>query len=177
MGYGVIRVDDDRPREYAHRVAFFLNRGRWPSVGMCIMHRCDVPLCVNPAHLREATFAENVLDAKAKGRLATGDRNAMSRPAVRAKMRGVRNPSARLSEAQAMEIYNLRQQGVSIAVLTDRFQVSRSLVCLIGQGKRWGWLARANVPQLQLPLPLPVEVGKAAKLGLDVARLALGRDA
>jgi hypothetical protein len=39
-----------------------------PQPGMVVMHTCDNTLCVNPAHLREGTRADNLHDALRKGR-------------------------------------------------------------------------------------------------------------
>jgi len=50
----------------AHRVAWFLTFGKWPEKDLA--HRCDVPTCVNPDHLFEATPIENNRDMIAKGR-------------------------------------------------------------------------------------------------------------
>lgn len=38
------------------------------KTGMVIMHTCDNPRCVNPAHLREGTLKENSQDSADKGR-------------------------------------------------------------------------------------------------------------
>ena len=52
----------------AHRVSYQIHHGEIPA-GRDVMHTCDVPACVNPAHLRAGTRSENMVDAGAKGRL------------------------------------------------------------------------------------------------------------
>ena len=70
-GYGQAycgtRPDGFKDRIYAHRIAYVLASGNIPA-GMVVMHTCDNPPCVNPAHLRLATQAENIADRDAKGR-------------------------------------------------------------------------------------------------------------
>lgn len=71
-GYGILW----RGKTYlrAHRVSWELAHGPIPE-GMNVLHRCDVPACVNPAHLFLGTQQDNVADRHAKGRDATGLRN------------------------------------------------------------------------------------------------------
>ncbi len=52
----------------AHRVSLFLATGQWPKHGL---HECDFTLCCNPAHLRDGTHHENMLDCAKKGRNRT----------------------------------------------------------------------------------------------------------
>ena len=58
----------------SHRFSWALFRGRIPE-GMRVLHVCDIRKCVNPDHLFLGTQLQNILDAKQKGRLATGDRH------------------------------------------------------------------------------------------------------
>lgn len=64
-GYGVIWHDGKL--RLAHRVAFFLDRGRWPLDGLVVDHICAVKACVNPQHLRELTNSANLRRAIPRG--------------------------------------------------------------------------------------------------------------
>lgn len=53
--------------DYAHRVAYIMAYGEIPD-GMLVLHHCDNPPCVRPAHLFLGTHKDNLDDAKSKGR-------------------------------------------------------------------------------------------------------------
>lgn len=54
---------------YAHRIVAGAKKGD------VVRHECDTPSCVNPAHLKVGTQAENIADAVAKGRIRHGERH------------------------------------------------------------------------------------------------------
>lgn len=118
-GYGVLKVDGRQVR--AHRHSYELHCGPVPD-GMLVMHRCDRPVCVNPAHLVVGTPAENAQDSARKAR----------RP------RGARNPAAKLTEGQVLALRaEYAGGGISQRALAARYGVSPALVSYIVTRKWW----------------------------------------
>lgn len=125
-GYGRVSVPVGRQMA-AHRAAYLLAHGSVPT-GLEVLHKCDVPACINPAHLKLGTHADNMADMAAKGRAKWGG------------ARGSANGSAVLDEAKAREIFAAPGTHDGIA---ERFGVSQATVSRIKSGHRW---AHATVP-------------------------------
>jgi hypothetical protein len=106
-----------------HRVSWELHYGPIPE-GIGVLHRCDNPPCVNPAHLFPGTPADNNRDKDAKGRANTPN--------------GRRCRTARLTEADIVEIRRLYAiDSLSQFELGRRFGVSQSNISAIVLGKTW----------------------------------------
>lgn len=72
-GYGMIHPGGPKKNNVlAHRVSWRLFKGAIPIHesyhGMCVLHKCDNPGCVNPDHLFLGTNKDNVADCISKGR-------------------------------------------------------------------------------------------------------------
>lgn len=71
FNYGVF-YSQKKGRMLAHRYSYELHKGSIPD-GLCIMHMCDNPICVNPDHLKPGTRSENSIDKVNKNRQAKGE--------------------------------------------------------------------------------------------------------
>lgn len=137
-------------RTYAHRMSYELHHGRIPQ-GMFVMHTCDVTRCVNPAHLELGTPADNIQDAVAKGRMATGARHG-SRTQPEAVARGERHGSktkpyafakgsrktaAKLDEAKVRDIRRRSMLGASRAGLAREYGVTSTVIRRVVLRQSW----------------------------------------
>ncbi len=67
-GYGMVRDQHPSKRNLlAHRAAYQEWVGPIPA-GLHVLHRCDMPCCVNPAHLFLGTHLDNMHDMMRKKR-------------------------------------------------------------------------------------------------------------
>lgn len=118
-GYGHVRKNGKWVK--AHRVSYELHKGKIPE-GMCVCHKCDNPLCVNPDHLFLGTHKENMQDKVKKGRAFTGNQ------------KGVSNGAAKLTEA---DIRAIREAQGSCKQLADKFFTSPMNISLIKRRLAW----------------------------------------
>lgn len=66
-GYGKFYLGGQQT--YAHRASYEAHNGRIAD-GLMVLHSCDTPGCVNPAHLRAGTHEDNMRDRQERGRNA-----------------------------------------------------------------------------------------------------------
>lgn len=107
----------------ANRLAYVLYKGDIPS-GLCVLHKCDTPQCVNPDHLFLGTIKDNSRDMVRKGR-----HRPISLPRET-------NPNTKLSTANVEEI---RSSGDTNKALAKKFGVGATHISAIRRGKSWGY--------------------------------------
>lgn len=113
----------------AHRVSYELHNGPIPN-GLWVLHHCDNPPCVNPAHLFLGDQKANMQDAKAKGRAVD--------PPHR---QGEAHHSAKLTEEQVRSARRRIAAGETHASIATSYGVSTAAISLIAMGRNWKHLA------------------------------------
>ena len=106
----------------SHKVFYEMSKGKIPE-GLLVLHKCDNPPCVNPNHLFLGTNDDNMKDMATKGRSADNQ--------------GSKNPKAKLTENDVIQIRKLHKEGVSGAELGRLFGVVKETIYDICSGKRW----------------------------------------
>jgi hypothetical protein len=125
-GYGMIREGGVKPKILAHRVSYSLNVGEIPA-GLHVLHSCDTPACVNPAHLFLGTHAENMADKEAKGR---SNHKAKSNA-------GSSHAQSKLTEADIPIIRELFANGLLLRDIAKRFGVAKATIGGVTGGFSW----------------------------------------
>lgn len=121
-GYGVIglgRREDGI--EKAHRTSYRLYKGEIPD-GAVVMHSCDTPSCVNPAHLSIGTLSDNMRDCVHKRRNFIPNNC------------GENAKWAKLTVDAVIDIRQRLKTGVDYA---KQYGVSKSAIYEIWRGRNW----------------------------------------
>lgn len=103
----------------AYRVSYQLHVGPIPE-GICVLHRCDNGLCVNPGHLFLGTYVDNYHDMVSKGRANIA--------------RGMGKKSTKLTDDAVKDIKTSSMNGNQLA---KKYGVKRQTVYDILAGKTW----------------------------------------
>lgn len=132
VGSGHIQITsgsrDHRTVVYAHRLAWEMANGRAVPAGYVVMHACDNPRCVNPAHLSIGTQRDNIIDSIHKGRYGTW---------------GIQ----KLNAAQVLAIRRRASEGETHAVLARAYGIARNTVSGIVNRVSWRHLEPQEAAQ------------------------------
>lgn len=123
-GYGQFNyvVDGKWKKARAHRISYELHKGQFDS-RLSILHRCDMPSCVNPDHLFCGTHAENMQDKVQKGR------------APHIGYKGEKHPGAKLSND---DILRIREDVRKCSEIAKDYGVGWNAIKDVKSGRRWG---------------------------------------
>lgn len=108
-----ITISGKRRTLIPSKCSFIIHGGSIPMAGQVVMHSCDTPSCVNPAHLSLGTHAQNMADAASKGRI-------IKAPKVHA--------------FTVVAIRQLHAEGVSDRAIAVRLNMPRNTVRKIARG-------------------------------------------
>lgn len=117
MGYGrfSVRRKDGGVQYYsAHRMSYSIHKGPIPD-GLCVLHSCDNPKCVNPEHLRAGTQSDNIKDRMLRGRT---NRH--------------RSPPKKLT---LLQVHEIRNSSLSAIKLSKKYGVHRINIYNVRNGK------------------------------------------
>jgi hypothetical protein len=117
-GYGQVMLRDHKPRR-AHHLALHFD-GRPRPGDLHTLHSCDNRKCVNPAHLRWGTVAENAQEKVARGRAHDTS--------------GERNAHHKLTEDQVRAI---RESSKTQRALAAEYQVTHTVIGRIKRRQKW----------------------------------------
>lgn len=120
-GYGTISVKEKL--QLSHRVSWVVHFDEI-SDGLCVLHKCDNPPCVNPAHLFLGTRGDNNRDRAKKGRNNGGG------------ARGVRNGRSKLTPAKVRAIRRAYPR-VTLLTLARKYHVAEGTIGRIVNRKVW----------------------------------------
>ena len=125
-GYGRTRINSDSngPKKLAHRISLEIHLGRLIPQNIMVAHTpevCHNRLCVNPAHLREATALENSFDRFIDDTTP----------------KGTECKQTKLTITQVLAIReDIRVQ----RVIAEEYNITQSLVSSIKHRKCWAWV-------------------------------------
>lgn len=124
-GYGQLKYGRNPQRNLkAHRISYEIHFGEITN-GLSVLHRCDNPPCVNPAHLFLGTPSDNMQDASAKFRFPCGEDSHYSK----------------LTETDVRQIWSRCLAGDTLSTIAADFGVSVGAVYYIKERKTWKHLA------------------------------------
>lgn len=119
-GYG--RINRDGKLVRVHRAVWERDNGPIPEWHV-VMHSCDKPACIEPAHLSLGTQEENIRDMDRKGR--------------RISLVGQEHGNSKLTDTDIPSIRARLSDGQTCAAIARDYQVSEGLIRHIKKGRAW----------------------------------------
>lgn len=121
-GYGILQTGTRVQQSYtkAHRLSYAIEHEVDLHSSQFILHSCDNPPCVNPAHLRIGTQADNVADAKRRDRHRRGERGAI-----------------KLSNKSVLSMRHDVATGLSVKDASVKYGISDGMASRVVTGKKW----------------------------------------
>lgn len=116
-GYGLAVVGGVQKR--ASRWMCVLAHGEPVDLTYHAAHKCGIPGCVNPGHLRWATPAENSADKLLHGTHNRGERHVKTRLTIE-------------------NVRHIRSAAPDLLALMSKYGVSKGCISKIRAGRRWG---------------------------------------
>ena len=119
-GYG--RINREGKLVRLHRAVWERDHGAIPR-GHVVMHTCDRPACIEPAHLRIGTQRQNIADMDKKGR--------------RRALVGSEQSRAKLTESDIPRIRAMLAEGYTCVAIGKIFGVTDMMIRHIKKGRAW----------------------------------------
>ena len=131
-GYGNIFVEKIKgvsKQIKAHRASWIIHNGKIAD-GLFVCHKCDVPLCVNPAHLFLGNNKDNMMDCFKKGRSVVSSKRIF--PV------GSEHPLSKLTwDSVSFIRKNYRPVVYGMKKIADKLGVSKKAVLCVLKNKSW----------------------------------------
>jgi hypothetical protein len=118
-----------------HRFSWEIHKGKIPD-DIYVLHSCDNPPCVNPAHLWLGTYTDNNRDRSRKGR----NNHAL----------GSKCSKEKLKEKDIPRILKLRLSGMAYQKIAQKYHVDTRSIWQIFIGKTWGHIFNKSVLSLNV---------------------------
>jgi hypothetical protein len=105
----------------AHRASYEITHGKIPD-GLFVLHKCDVPACINPDHLELGTQTDNMRQASQRQRVKVP------------RCKGEQQGSAKLTNEKVLMI---RQEQGTHKSIAEKYGVSISVIYAVRNKKTW----------------------------------------
>jgi len=126
-GYACATNYETNKKEHVHRLSYRIFKGDIPE-GLYVCHKCDNRKCIAPDHLFIGTAQENMLDAKAKGRMEHIKLLAC---------KGEKNANSKLDDEKVRSIRKEIAEGIKCTVIARKYGVTSTIIYYIKDGKAW----------------------------------------